>query len=495
MSGTKETAMPKQPMARPAVDWRRELIIDGRFVEGEGDPLPVENPATEEIITTLRQASPGQLDEAVASAHRAFEAGVWRDGEFRRQVLNRMADLLEKRDEEFRAALVQESGTPISLCRTLHLGGPINMLRYFAERTVADRTRQLGRDSRTPPSESLIRYEPVGVVGGIGAYNSPILFLVSKAAAALAAGCTAVYMPSPLTPLATLLFGEIALAAGVPPGVLNIVVGGANIARALTLHPAIAKLSFTGSVGIGRQVMLQAAEGIKDVVLELGGKSAGIVLPGADLEKLVLPLHGRYLRNAGQGCQSPTRILVPEDRFDDFIDLTRETYARIPVGDPFDPATMAGPLITAAHRERVEGYVQRALAQGGKLLAGGGRPDYERGWFMNPALIGGIANDAEIARQELFGPVAVVMTYRDVGEAIAIANDSELGLAAHVFGPLEQAREVAPRLRAGTVYINGGGNFRVDSVISGWKQSGIGCEWGDDGIREFLEPQHIQWAL
>lgn len=471
------------------------LLIDGELVPGEGPLLAVENPATEEVFAQLPQASAGQFEQAVAAARRAFESGVWRDAELRRSVLLRLAELVEQHDAAFRSLLVQESGTPIALCQGLHVGGPVNMMRHFAERTVVDRTRALGQDPRTPPSESLVRYEPVGVVGGIGAYNSPLLFLVSKAVAALAAGCTSVYTPSPLTPLATLMFGELALGAGVPPGVLNIVVGGVDLARSLTTHPGIDKVSFTGSVAVGRQVMMQAAQGLRGVVLELGGKSAAIVLPGADLAKISLPLHGRYLRNSGQGCQSPTRLLVHESRLADFVDAAREAYSKIPVGDPMDPATMAGPLITAAHRERVEGYVARAIRDGARVLLGGGRPDLPRGWFMNPTLIGGVSNTAEISREELFGPVAVVMTYRDVNEAVAIANDSELGLAAHVFGPLDEARAVAPRLRAGTVYINGGGAFRVDSVICGWKHSGLGCEWGEDGIREFLLPQHIQWAL
>jgi aldehyde dehydrogenase (NAD+) len=481
--------------ANDPIDWCSDLLLDGSFVTGQGSALPVENPATEEVIASVRQASLEQLDGAVASARRAFESGVWRDAQLRKNVLLRMADLLEQQAAKFSAVLVQESGTPISLCQPLHIGGPINMLRYFAERAGVARSRSLGLDTRAPQSESLIRYEPVGVVGGIGAYNSPLLFLVSKAGAALAAGCTSVYMPSPLTPLATLMFGRIAVEAGVPAGVLNIVVGGTDIARALTTHPGVDKLSFTGSVAIGRQVMQQAAQGIKDVVLELGGKSAAIVLPGADLAAIAMPLHGRYLRNSGQGCQSPTRLLVPQGQFDDFIDLARGAYARIPVGDPLLPETMAGPLITQAHRARVEGFVQRALDGGARIMVGGGRPDMAKGWFMNPTLIGQVSNDAEIARQELFGPVAVVMPYRDVDQAVAIANDSELGLAAHVFGPLDQAKAIAPRLRAGTVYVNGGGGFRVDSVISGWKQSGIGREWGDDGIMEFLLPQHIQWAL
>jgi len=301
-------------------------------------------------------------------------------------------------------------------------------------------------------------------------------------------------LPSALTPLTALLFAEIVAAAGVPPGVLNIVAGGPDIARALTLHPGVDKVSMTGSVEVGRQVMRQASEGLKGVVLELGGKSAGIVLPGADIERISLPLHGRYLRNAGQGCQSPTRLLVHASRFDDFVDAARTTFKRVPVGDPWNPDTLIGPLIRESHRARIEACVERALAAGGTLLAGGGRPDIARGWFMNGALLGGLSNHSEIARSELFGPVAIVIPYENVDDAVSIANDSEFGLAAHVFGPQDEAMAVATRLRVGTVAINGGGNFRVDSVLAGWKQSGIGREWGEQGIREFLGAQHIQWT-
>ena len=474
---------------------RDTLFINGAHVAGEGAPLLVENPATQEPIATVAQASPRQIDEAVRSAGAAFASGIWRDAAFRAEVLGRMADLLSARSAEFAQSLVAETGTPVSISKFLQLDGPIDMLRYCASRATVDRTRFLGIDERTPRSESMIRYEPAGVAVGIGAYNNPLLYLVSKACAAMTAGCTAVFMPSSLTPLTALLFAEIAEAAGVPPGVLNILVGGPEAACALTLHPLVAKISMTGSVEVGRKVMAQASDGLKDVVLELGGKSAGIVLPGADLSRISMPLHGRYLRNAGQGCQSPTRLLVPHALFDDFVDASREAFKHIIVGDPLDAASTSGPLIRESHRARVEGFVERARAAGGSLLAGGGRPDMDRGWFMNGALLGGLENDSEICRSELFGPVAVAIPYRDVDHAVAIANDSEFGLAASVFGPLDEARDVAARLHAGTVSINGGGGFRVDAVLSGWKMSGTGTEWGDDGIAEYLLPQHIQWAL
>ena len=479
---------------REPVSWRLSHFIDGRFVAGGGSELAVENPATGEVVARLPQVSNAQLELAVKAARRAFESGVWRDGARRRAVLSRMADLFEQRKDELIRSAITEIGTPIAIARFLQIDGPLAMLRDVASRADLERTERLVSDVRTPRSESLIRYEPTGVVAGIGAYNNPLLYLVSKCCAALAAGCTAVYLPSSLTPLTALLFGEIVEAAGVPPGVLNIVAGGPDVARTLTLHRGVDKISMTGSVEVGRQVMRQAAEGLKGVVLELGGKSPAIVLPGADLERISLPLHGRYLRNAGQGCQSPTRLLVHTSQYDAFVDAARSAFTHLPVGDPWATGTLIGPLIRESHRARVESYVQRALAEGGVMLAGGGRPDIHRGWFMNGALLGGLSNHSEIARSELFGPVAILISYRSIDEAVAIANDSDFGLAAHIFGPQDDAMDVAKRLRAGTVAINGGGNFRVDSVLAGWKQSGIGREWGEHGIREFLEVQHIQWT-
>ena len=472
-----------------------KMLIDGRFVTGEGAELSVENPATEQVLATFPQASPAQVDAAVTAARRAFASGVWRDPAQRRAVLTRFHTLLTEHRAALAASLVAETGTPVSVANFLQIDGPLDMLRDIATRTEFDPSRSIGVDERTPRSESWIRYAPIGVAAGIGAYNNPLLYLVSKSCAAMAVGCTAVFVPSSLTPLTALMCGKLAQEAGVPAGVLNIVVGGADVARALTLHPEVDKISMTGSVEVGRKVMEQAAAGLKGVVLELGGKSAGIILPGADLSKVSMPLHGRYLRNSGQGCQSPTRLLVHESVYDEFVDHARDSFGKIAVGDPLDPATVSGPLIRESHRARVEGFVERARAAGGELLAGGGRPERERGWFMNGALLGGLDNDAEICRSELFGPVAVAIRYRDVDHAIGLANDSPFALAASVFGPLDLAKEVGTRLNAGTVSINGGGAFRVDSVLAGWKQSGVGAEWGEDGLREYLVPQHLQWTL
>jgi aldehyde dehydrogenase (NAD+)/betaine-aldehyde dehydrogenase len=339
----------------------------------------------------------------------------------------------------------------------------------------------------------VVAYRPAGVTVGITAYNYPLMLAASKVGAAMAAGCTTVLLPSPRTPLTSLLLGEIALEAELPPGVLNVIVGGPDVGTILTSRHDVDRVSFTGSVEVGQAIMRQCVEHVTGVVLELGGKSPDIVLPEFVLDdESVLGIHARYLRNAGQGCASPTRLLVHQDMHDEFLEVTRRIFPTVGVGDPWDPNTIVGPLIRPEHRARVEGFIERALGAGGQIVAGGGRPE-RRGWFVNPTLIGGVSPDAEIAQEEIFGPVAVLLTYRDLDEAVAIANGTRFGLAAYVHGDEETARALAPRLRAGSVYINGGGGLRPDAPFGGWGASGIGREWGEEGIREFFEPQHIQW--
>lgn len=473
------------------MSWNTKLVINGKLVEGKGSAITVDNPATGKPIVALNQASPAQVDEAVMAARVAFESGVWADGAKRRDVLLRLADLLEKHQEEIGAAIIDEVGTPKNLIAPLQIGVPLAALRYYAEMANRDHARDLGPDQN---SASIVRQAPVGVVAAITAYNYPVLMMGLKIAPALAAGCTVVVLPSPQTPLATLLFGTLLKEAGVPVGVVNIIVGGADVGAALTEHAEVDKISFTGSVGVGRAVMGQAAKTIKGVVLELGGKSASIILPDADLPSVLAPVHLRYVRNAGQGCASPTRILVHESRVDEFVALSAAFFPSIKVGDPWDEDTVSGPLISEDHRARVEGYVERAVAAGARIVAGGGRPDIADGWYMNPTLIAGVSNGDEICQDELFGPVGVVLPYRDIDDAVAIANDSYLGLAAAIFGPTEQAKEIAARLRVGSVYINGGGAMRMDAPMGGFKQSGIGREYGEESLREYLEPQHIQWS-
>ena len=482
-----------RPVAGP-VSWTSSMMIDDELVGGRGAAISVDNPATEEILAELQAASSEQVDQAVVSARRALDEPTWQDPEARRAALLLIARVLEEHKDTFIRAIVNEVGTPVQLAQALQIDEPIAILRTFAEMTARDWSRRLGVVEQPLRSDAVVRYQPVGVVAAIAAYNYPLLFAACKIGAAFAAGCTVVLLPSPQAPLSILLLGELLAKAGLPSGVLNVVVGDATTGRLLTTHPGVDKISFTGSLHVGREVMAQAAPGLKRIVLELGGKSPSLLLPDVDVAAIAEQVHARYVRNAGQGCSSPTRILVHEDRYLDFVDKSREVIGTMMVGDPWRDDVVAGPLISSSHRARVEGFVERAVGEGGTVLAGGGRPDLELGYFMNPALVGNVDNSAEIAQEELFGPVGVVLPYRTLDEAISIANDSKYGLAATIYGDVDQALEIAPRLRVGTVMVNGWVPRR-DQVSGGFKMSGIGREMGDDGIKEFLEAQFIAWPL
>lgn len=466
-----------------------QLLIDGQFVDGCGEKLKVISPLTETVIADFAGASDEQVDRAARAAERAFTSGVWDDAVFRKATLLKFADLITENRDQLMEVLFRELGTPLNL-KSNHIDTPATFLRHFADVGTRDRTRNLGPNV-TATATSMVVYRPVGVVAAITAFNYPLLIAVTKIGQALASGCTVVLLSSPAAPLATLMLGRLIEQAGFPPGVVNIIAGAAEAGRALTTHPAVDKVTFTGSVNVGRQVMLQAAEGLRPAVLELGGKSAAILLPGVDFSKYAMQLHCRYARNAGQGCGSPTRILVEESRYEEFCEISRQVYQKIKVGDPRDADTVVGPVISSAQRERIEARVAKALSEGATLIAGGGRPDIARGWFVNPTLIGGLTNDAELAREEIFGPVSVVLTYRTVDEAIAIANDSDLGLKAYLFGGVAECLKLASRLRVGTIQINGGSPLRPDAPMLGYKHSGVGAEWGEDGLSEFVQPQHI----
>jgi aldehyde dehydrogenase (NAD+)/betaine-aldehyde dehydrogenase len=476
------------------VRWTEELLIDGRPVRGSGEPLPVYDPATEQILASPPMATLDQLGEAVAAARRTFDAGAWAaDREARAQVLERLAAMIEERGEELSAAIVREVGTPISTARGLQVARTAPVFRWFAEAARRDRDEDLGLDPGGT-SASRVQYLPTGVVAAITAYNYPLLLACFKLGAAIAAGCTVVLLPSPQGPLTVLMLGRMLEEAGCPPGAVNTIVGEADVAHALTTHPDVDKVTFTGSVAIGAKVMEGAAASVKGVVLELGGKSAALLLPSADLTRVAPPVNLRYLRNAGQGCQCPTRILVPRDGVDEFVAASRAVFGEVVVGDPQDERTVVGPVISAAHRERVEGYVAEAVADGGEVVAGGGPRPEGPGWYTNPTLLTGVDNRHRICREEIFGPVAVLLPYDEVEEAIAIANDSDYGLAASIHGDRAEAIGLAGRLRAGGVTINGGGGTQPEAPMGGFKRSGVGREVGELGVLEFLEPQHVQWS-
>jgi aldehyde dehydrogenase (NAD+) len=495
---TETITKPDAPPARPLPAWTLELSIAGEPVIGRGEPVAVYDPATEAELTRVPQADAEQVQRAIVAARRAFDEGPWptMSADQRADLMLRFADCLQAREDELVRGVVYECGTPITQSEIGQVALPLAILRSYAELARKDRTEYLGPNFDMLASDSLVAYQPVGVVGVITAYNFPLVLALRTIGGALAAGCPVVLAPSPKAPLTTLMVARAAEHAGFPPGVVNVVLGGPDVGRLISTHAGVDKVGFTGSRAVGEMIMAQAAGTIKGVMLELGGKTPTLVMPDVDAAPIARRLHTKYLLNAGQACAAPARVLVPRDYYDEFAALSQGAFAKIKVGDPWDPKTIVGPLIRREHLERVQRTVQTALAQGASILAGGGRPDIQRGWYMNPVLLGDIDNRSPIAQEEIFGPVGVLIPYDGIDDGVAKANDVAYGLAADVFSPdIASGVAIAKRLRAGTVTINGGGAFRPDAPFGGFKASGIGREYGEWGVREFLEPQHVQWAM
>lgn len=476
--------------------------IDGAWVDGaSGDSTNVLDPSTERSLASVNFASTDQVAQAVDAARRAFDRGPWRDFSpaDRSRLLHRLCDLVEENADEFVDVIIAEAGSPVPLARVGQVQSALECLRWFADAAKTgpaggyERGLSLHHDPVT--TASLMRHEPAGVVAAITAYNYPLLLLARKIGGVLASGCTTIVLPSERAPLATWRFFQLLDEVGYPAGVANLVIGSREVGVALTTSPAVDMITFTGSVAVGREVMKQGASTTKRVLLELGGKSPTVILPGADISKVVAPSIMRFTVAAGQGCGCTTRTLVSQRDYDEYLDKAKEYIGGLQVGDPRAEGTDVGPLIRAEHRASVEGYVDRALADGGEILVGGGRPDEPTGYYMNPTFVGGLTNDAEIAQSELFGPVGVLLQYETVEEAIQIANASRYGLFASVWGPTAEAMKAAQQLSAGTVAINGGGRLRPDVPWGGYRDSGNGREAGEDGFREFFEVKHIQWPI
>lgn len=474
----------------------RTLSIANKPVQPTGPWWDVINPATEEVIAEVGGASPDQVDQAVRAARQAFGGWAALTGEQRSAAIHRLADVMEARVDELLASIVNEVGTPVSLAEGLQVKMGLGHLRWQAEAAKKDRTVHLGGYDQPVPTLSDVTHYPVGVVAAITGYNYPLNLAIFKFGAALAAGCTVVLLPSPRTPLTTLLLGELSRQADLPDGVFNVIIGDAAVGQQLSSHPGVDKVSFTGSDMVGAKIMEQAAANLSGVTLELGGKSASIVLPGCEVELFAEEMHLRWSRNGGQGCAALARLLVHADLYDRFLEAGAAAFDQMHVGDPWDPATNIGPMIRADHRERVQGFIDESLTEGGQALLSVDRPVPDKGYFINPVLLGGLPHTARAVQQEIFGPVAVVVPFRDTEEAIRLANDTAYGLAANVWAPdLDEGRRVAERLRAGTVWINGGGAMRPDAPFGGSGRSGVGREIGEWGIHEYLEPRHIQWRV
>jgi aldehyde dehydrogenase (NAD+) len=458
------------------------FYIGGEWVAPLGaDTLPVENPATWEILGHVAMGDAGDAERAVQAARAAFDGWTATPVDQRLALLARVLDLYRARKQDFADAMRLEMGAP---------AGWAMDAQAWAGEVHLEATLEAGRAfhwEEQRGSTRLIR-EGIGVCALITPWNWPMNQIACKVAPALVAGCTMVLKPSELAPLSAVLFAEILHEAGCPAGVFNMVHGGAVVGQALASHPQVDMVSFTGSTRAGVAVAQAAAPTVKRVAQELGGKSANILLPGCNLAAAVTQGVQAVMANAGQSCDAPTRMLVPRDKMDEAASLAAAAAQAERPGDPADPETTMGPVITAMHWTKVQGFIAQGVAEGARLVCGGeGRPEgLNRGHFVRPTVFADVTPDMTIAREEIFGPVLAILPYDDVDHAVAIANDTVYGLAAYVQGPLDQARAVGRRLRAGQVNLNGP-DWDVHAPFGGYKQSGNGREYADWGIHDFCE--------
>jgi aldehyde dehydrogenase (NAD+) len=465
-----------------------KFYIDGAWVDPiEPSTLGVINPATEEIFAHISLGSRSDVDRAVSAARRAFATYSETSVEQRLCWLQKIIEGFKARLPELARTMTLEMGAPITFATqrqaTVALFHFEEAARVLAQYRFEERV-----------GNGIVRREPIGVCGLITPWNWPLNQVASKVAPALATGCTVVLKPSEIAPLSAMLFAEIVDAADVPPGVFNLVNGdGPTVGEAIAAHPGIDMVSFTGSTTAGVRVAKLAADTVKRVAQELGGKSANIILADADSRKAVIEgVHACYT-NAGQNCQSPTRMLVPRAQVGTAFAAAQEAVGSIRLGDPLDPASTMGPLVSQAQFEKVQDYIQSGIGEGATLVAGGpGRPaDINRGYYVRPTVFGHVTPQMKIAREEIFGPVLSIISYDTEDEAIEIANDTPFGLAGFVqSSDVDRARKVANRIRAGRVYLNGA-PFDRSLPFGGYKQSGSGREFGVFGFEEYLEVKAI----
>jgi aldehyde dehydrogenase (NAD+) len=482
-----ETAATAHAQETPIV--HEHLYIGGDWVKASGaGTIEVVDSTTEQVMGTIPEGTPDDVERAVAAAREAFATWGQTTSDERAQLLEAIAAGLEERAEEIAALIARELGMPIAQARFIQAGLPRMSFASMAE--------ILGQ---TPLEEmvgnSLVVREPVGVVGAITPWNYPLHQISAKVAPALAAGCTVVLKPSEVTPMNAFVLAEICDTVGVPPGVFNLVTGtGPVVGEAIAAHPDVDMVSFTGSTAAGRRVSEVASKTVKRVALELGGKSPNVILEDADLQRAVVDGVGKCFLNSGQTCSALTRMLVPRSRLQEAEQIAAAAAEQAPVGDPFDPQTKLGPLVSDRQRERVRGYIEKGLEEGAKLVTGGAEPpeDAGRGYFVRPTVFSEVSPEMTIAQEEIFGPVLAILPYEDEDEAIRIANDSIYGLAGGVWSQdAAHAQRVARRIRTGQVEINGAA-FNPLAPFGGYKQSGHGRELGKFGLEEFLEVKAIQ---
>jgi aldehyde dehydrogenase (NAD+) len=482
-------------------DRQSQLLIDGKLVAGSAGTFPTVNPATEEVLGVAADASADDMGRAIEAARRAFDDTDWSTNtDLRVRCLRQLQEVLTKHIEELRELTISEVGAPVMLTSGAQLEGPIADLTFCADTAESYQwTTDAGIASPMGiKTHRTIAREAVGVVGAITPWNFPHQINLAKLGPALAAGNTVVLKPAPDTPWCAAAVGQlIAENTDIPPGVINIVTSSDHAVGALlSKDPRVDMVSFTGSTATGRAVMADGAATLKKVFLELGGKSAFLVLDDADLAGACSMSAFTAAMHAGQGCAITTRLVVPRASYDEAVAAAAATMAGLKPGDPTDAGTICGPLISAKQRDRVQGYLDSAIAEGGTFAAGGGRPaDRDTGFFIEPTVIAGLDNNARVAREEIFGPVLTVIAHDGDDDALRIANDSPYGLSGTVFSAdPERAAGIAARMRVGTVNVNGGVWYSADMPFGGYKQSGIGREMGLAGFEEYLETKAIATA-
>lgn len=461
-----------------------EFYIDGCWQRpAAGGVIDVLSASTEEVIGSVPEGAPQDVDRAVEAARRAFDGG-WSETsvEERAGWLEKLAAGLNERADRIANIIAQEVGSPISMATSIQAGLPVMVTASYAKLVREAKLEHL-------IGNSLVVREPMGVAGAITPWNYPLHQIMAKVAPALAAGCTVVLKPSEVAPLNAFLLAETAMAIGLPPGVLNIVTGYGPVAgEAIASHPQVDMVSFTGSVRAGKRVATLAAETIKKVTLELGGKSAFVVLDDAPFEKAIPAGARNAMLNSGQTCSAWTRMVVPRNRQQEAVELAVHAISGLRLGDPLDPATRLGPLISATQRERVEAYIGKGKAEGARLVMGGGRPGgFPTGYYVQPTIFSDVQSRMTIAQEEIFGPVLSILPYDTEEEAVRIANDTVYGLAGGVWSAdADRAMRVARRMRTGQVDINGG-RYNPFAPFGGYKRSGIGRELGLYGLEEYFQ--------
>jgi betaine-aldehyde dehydrogenase len=473
---------------------REKLFIGGEWADPQGsDTIEVISPHTEEVVGRVPEGTEADIDRAVAAARDAFDNGEWPRlaPEERIAAVQRFSDAYAAQMMDMAAVITEEMGSPITFSQLAQTPAPWMMLNTFIGVASAypweeERQGALG-------SPVIVRSEPVGVVGAIVPWNVPQFVTMSKLAPALLAGCTIVVKPSPETPLDAFMMAEVLEAAGIPKGVVSVVPAGREVGEHLVTHPGVDKIAFTGSTAAGRRIASLCGEQLKRVSLELGGKSAAIILDDADLDATMQGLKFASLMNNGQACVAQTRILASRARYDEVVEALASTVSGMTVGDPADPATEIGPLVAERQQERVEKYIALGQEEGARVVLGGsGRPSgFDKGWYVQPTVFADVDNSMRIAQEEIFGPVLAVIPYDSVDDAVRISNDSDYGLAGSVWtSDNDLGMDIARRVRTGTYAVN---QYSMDFIapFGGYKGSGVGREFGKEGLEHYIELKSI----